>query len=181
MLRQLKKQTGSGIVWAMAVAGFLLLIVTAVLSISFSYHRRSQKNDQVRQAYLTARSGVDLVVEEFVAGSSTAEEILAFLRDQGQWQVEDVGFSAEMGRCSLLVSLDTQSVEGSAQVVTVTATAVAGSAVRSITATLIGVIDRKPPGSMDGETVESDTQRPAGRRLIWYLSSYTDGEKGETS
>lgn len=69
MFRKLKEEGGSGIIWAMAVAGFLLILVGAVLSISLAYQNRSRRNDDARQAYLTARSAADMVAQEFISGS----------------------------------------------------------------------------------------------------------------
>ena len=79
MFRKLKEEGCSGIIWAMAVAGFLLILVGAVLSISLAYQNRSRRNDDARQAYLTARSAADMVAQEFISGSPTAAEIFAYL------------------------------------------------------------------------------------------------------
>lgn len=105
MFRKLKEEGGSGIIWAMAVAGFLLILVGAVLSISLAYQNRSRRNDDARQAYLTARSAADMVAQEFISGSPTAAEIFAYLLEEA-WTVEDVGFAADMGRCSLHAVLE---------------------------------------------------------------------------
>ena len=126
----------------MAVAGFLLILVGAVLSISLAYQNRSRRNDDARQAYLTARSAADMVAQEFIAGSPTAAEIFAYLLEEA-WTVEDVGFAADMGRCSLHAVLEPYDGNTTRREITVTATAVKGRETRSVTASLVGVLQRQ--------------------------------------
>ena len=164
----MRQDAGSGIVWALTVAGFLLIIVGAVLTISLVYHNRSLKNDDQRQAYLTARSGADMIVSEFTAGSSTALEIYQHLQERTTWTVDDVGFDEEMGSCALTVRLDKPENSGSRLTITVTADAVKGNARQVIVATLAGVYadnDSSEPGAAEQE-------------LIWTLLSYRDGSDG---
>ena len=84
MKRKLRETAGSGVIWAMIVAGFLLIIIGAVLSMSLSYYQRSLRNGEARQAYLTARSAVDAMVQEFTGGSATSEEIYRYLQENGR-------------------------------------------------------------------------------------------------
>ena len=171
MFRKLKEEDGSGIIWAMAVAGFLLILVGAVLSISLAYQNRSRRNDDARQAYLTARSAADMVAQEFIAGSPTAAEIFAYLLEEA-WTVEDVGFAADMGRCSLHAVLEPYDGNTTRREITVTATAVKGRETQSVTASLVGVLQRQgeesTPGGMD-----SETGRPEEKTLTWYLAAYS--------
>ena len=69
MKRKLRETAGSGIIWAMIVAGFMLVIVSAVLTFSLNYYQRSLRNGELRQSYLTARSAADLMIREFVGGT----------------------------------------------------------------------------------------------------------------
>ena len=165
-----RRDAGSGVVWALAVAGFLLIIVTAVLTISLAYHNRSLRNDDQRQAYLTARSGVDMVAAEFTAGSSTAMEIYSYLKTNDVWTVDDVGFAEDMGSCALTVRLEQPASADERLTLTITADAEKGKGKQSITATLVGV-----------ET-ENDNSAPgaADTKLTWYITSYEDG-KGAVS
>lgn len=133
----------------MAVAGFLLILVGAVLSISLAYQNRSRRNDDARQAYLTARSAADMVAQEFIAGSPTAAEIFAYLLEEA-WTVEDVGFAADMGRCSLHAVLEPYDGNTTRREITVTATAVKGRETRSVTASLVGVLQRPGGGEHPG-------------------------------
>lgn len=160
-------EAGSGIVWALTVAGFLLILVGAVLTLSLSYHNRSLKNDDQRQAYLTARSGAEMIAKEFAKGSSTAREITAYLQENGTWTVDDVGFAAELGICSLLVRLEEQPGNGDTLTVTVTATAFKGDERQSVVATLTGIY------------VDNDNSDPgaAEKKLVWKIASYHDGDK----
>ena len=176
MLRNQKRTAGSGIIWAMAAAGFLVLIVGAALAISYGYHRRSIRNDDTRQAYLTARSGADLVVNEFITGSSTALEIYEYLQKNTIWEVPEVGFSEDMGECSLRVQLrEPEDAATTKRTIVVTAAAERNGRSRTVTAVLIGVIKRVGEGG-NSDDWDSETQKPTERSLTWYLSSYVDGE-----
>ena len=147
MLRNKKKIAGSGIIWAMAAAGFLVLIVGAALAISYGYHQRSIRNDNTRQAYLTARSGADLVVNEFITGSSTALEIYEYLQKNTVWEVPEVNFTEDMGDCSLLVQLqEPEDAATTKRTITVTATAERSGRSRTVTAILVGVVKRVGEG-----------------------------------
>lgn len=172
MLRKLRQNDGSAIIWAMAAAGFLLILVSAVLGISLAYQNRSRRNDDARQAYLTARSAADMVVQEFTSGTSTAAEIFAYLQERGQWTVEDVGFGAEMGACSLRAALEPFDSQTTKRVITVSATAVKGGESRSVTATIVGVLQRQGEDTPSGG-VDSETQNPAEKTRTWYLSAYS--------
>ncbi|MEG2213842.1 MAG: pilus assembly protein, partial [Clostridiales bacterium] len=69
---------GSAMVWAVISMTVVLLIVTGVVTLSNAYAKRSIDENAGRQAYLTARSMVDVVLskidgyhEDFPAGSSS--------------------------------------------------------------------------------------------------------------
>ena len=179
--------SGSAIVWAMIVGGFLLLMVAATLTISYVYHQRSVRNTDDRQAYLTARSGVDLIVNEFTAGSANADTIYQALQTDGNASIPDVGFHEEqMGSCSLELALTEaepaagEGEEGKPATIVVTATAAYKGRSRTIIATLVGVQSRKddPAG---GETDSGGGSAGEEEELTWYLSSYRDGGGGAVS
>lgn len=187
---QRRKNSGSAIVWAMMVGGFLLIIVAATLTISYVYQQRSVRNTRDQQAYLTARSGVDLIVNEFTAGSVVSDEIHASLANSPDNPIDiaDVGFDAEkMGTCSLHIEF-TEAAEGSGDsggkpaTIVVTATASFKGRSRTIRATLIGVSSRKgEEGAEEGADEGNGTigEGPdAIDRLSWYVSAYTDGGEG---
>lgn len=169
-----KHDAGSGIVWAITVAGFLLIIVSAVLTISYVYHNRSVQNDDGRQAYLTARSAVDMIVGELTEGSSTGREIYRFLQDNEVWTVEDVGFTSSMGSCGVTVKLETPKAEDGRLQLTVTAAAEKEGQYRTVTANLAGIFETQPTGGESGSV--SGTKYPT-----WYIISYTDGGRGAAS
>ena len=169
MFRLIRNKNGSGIIWAMAVAGFLLLILGAVLTISLTYHSRSLKNDDTRQVYLTARSGVNMIIKEFTKGSEASERIYDYLEINGTWTVDDAGFVEPMGSCSIELKLEPQEdSEKTEKTITIKATAEKNSKIKTIKATIIGVIERQ--GSSPEITPDPD-------KLKWYVSSYTDGGK----
>ena len=66
-----------------------------------------------------------MVAQEFISGSPTAAEIFAYLLEEA-WTVEDVGFAADMGRCSLHAVLEPYDGNTTRREITVTATAVKG-------------------------------------------------------
>lgn len=163
---------GSGLVWAMAVGGFLLIIVGAALTISYHYHQRSIQNNDIRQAYLTARSGAEMVVNEFTAGTAVSQDIYHYLQENTTWSVADVTFAEQMGTCTLTAQLlPPEKEQTTKQTIIITATAQKNGATKTITATLIGVLART-----QADIQESwDTQNPADITVSWYLSAYTDG------
>lgn len=60
----MKNEKGSSIVTAMVVAMILTILLGACFAIASSYHTRSLKNHQERQAYLTAKSIVDTISDQ---------------------------------------------------------------------------------------------------------------------
>ena len=178
MRKKWKDETGSGIIWAMAVGGFLILIVGAALTISYAYHQRSIKNEDTRQVYLTARSGADLIVNEFTAWSSTASSIYTYLQTNTVWTVEDVGFEKDMGTCRLSVKLEKpENNTTTKRTVTVTSTAKLEGKTKTVIATLVGVVQRDGTTPAPAPSLEpgAATPTPSQQQLTWYVSSYTDG------
>ncbi len=159
---------GSGLVWALAVGGFLMILVTATLTVAFHYSQAGLVGRNERQAHLTARSGAALVVSLLTTGGDEGDAICDYLAANGHWQVEDIGFREEMGRCALAVTLlPPAGGSGEQNRIEVTAIANVAGEERKITATLVGVIAR---------ATESGSVPPRpGNRLSWYLSSYTEG------
>ncbi len=174
MLRKLKDNTGSGLIWAMAVGSFLLLIVAGTLTIAYSYNLRSLKNNDARQVYLTARSGADLIVAEFTSGSTTAASIYGYLEENGTWTVDDVAFREEMGQCALTVVLDEpEDADTTKRTIQVQSTATLNGKSQTVIATVIGVIERE--GEDDPLPDDDETETTDETELTWYLSSYSDG------
>lgn len=163
---KIKNCNGAGLIWAMAVGSFLLLIVAGTLTIALSYSHRSTENNDARQAYLTARAGADLIVQEFVGGSDNADRIYNYLEDYDDWTTS-VGFKEELGDCRVTVTLEApEDDEATKRTIRIESTATVGDQDRVVDATIIGVVQREgaiPEGDEDDST------------LTWYLSSYTDG------
>lgn len=66
----MKNQKGSTIVTAMVIAMVLTILLGACFAIASSYHNRSIKNHQERQAYLTAMSIVDTISAKICANDN---------------------------------------------------------------------------------------------------------------
>lgn len=66
----MKNERGSTIVTAVVVGMILTILVVACFAIASSYHMRSLKNHQERQAYLTARAIVDTISTQIQAGNA---------------------------------------------------------------------------------------------------------------
>lgn len=187
MARIWKDREGSGLIWAMAAGAFLLIIVTAVLTISNAYGNRSVDNNKEQQAYLTARSGVDLIVKEFLEGSLNSDDILVYLEKYGSWSTNDVGFDERMGTCSLTaVLLEPESKTDTKRTIEITATAVADGKTQTVKATISGVLQREgdPNASapVSGGTDESGGEvDPLKTPLTWYVVSYEDGGRSDVS
>lgn len=177
MVQLRKNNAGSGLVWAMAVGSFLLIIITALLSVSYFYSGRSLKNNNEQQAYLTARSGVDLIAKEFVEGSTNSDEMFAYLEQHGTWEIQDVGFPEEMGTCTLSAVLIEPGEDETKRTIEITARAVVEEKTQTVTATISGVIQREgtstPVFPDTGEDGEPDDTYP----LTWYVVSYENGGK----
>lgn len=88
-----KNENGSTILWTMLISMVLLVIVAATLSISYAYSHRSLNGNDQKQAYFTARSAVNMVVNEFSSNSPDAQVIVTYLMDSRSWHTDDVGFS----------------------------------------------------------------------------------------
>lgn len=184
MPRKWKDDSGSSLVWAIAVAGFLLIVVSAVLSVSLSFSKRSMDIHKEQQAYLTARSGVDLITQEFVTGSSNSEKIYYYLEAKQSWSVSDVGFEEDMGTCSIEAQLlEPETPADTKRTILVTATGTVDGCSRTISATLVGVVQREGTASAPEESSgeEDGTVSDPTKRLTWYVSAYTDGGKEAAS
>lgn len=132
----IKDRRGSAVIWALAVGSFLMIILIAILSISLFYGQRSLDNNDNRQAYLTARAGVDLIVQAFLSDNENSRTIYTYLSTNTKWNVADIGFENDMGTCALEVTLDAANAAN--QTITVKATAVKSSSTKTITAILTG-------------------------------------------
>jgi hypothetical protein len=169
MLLKIKNNRGSGLVWALAVGSFLLFIVTGALTIALHYSQRSAQNNDARQAYLTARSGADLIAQEFINGSDNAASIYSFLETNEAWIIPDVGFQDNLGYCTITVILEEPEDEDTTKrTIQIESSATVNDENRIINATIIGVIQR--------EGIEPQEDGGEDETLTWYLSSYTDGQ-----
>ncbi|WP_028042154.1 hypothetical protein [Candidatus Stoquefichus massiliensis] len=66
----MNNEKGSSIVMAVVVGMVLTVLLGACFAIASSYHNRSIRNNQERQAYLTAKSIVDTISLQITAGNS---------------------------------------------------------------------------------------------------------------
>lgn len=170
MSEKIRNSKGSGLIWALAVGSFLLLIVAGTLTIALSYSKRSMENNDARQAYFTARSGADLIVQEFVSGSDNAGEIYSYLEANDVWTIQDVGFQEELGVCTVTVTLAApEDDETTKRTILIESAATVSDQSRVVDATIIGVVQR------EGTTQENDGNDD--ETLTWYLSSYADGQE----
>ena len=64
----MKNEKGSSIVTALVIAMIMTVLLGGCFAIASSYHTRSIKNHQERQAYLTAKSIVDTIAVKIQAG-----------------------------------------------------------------------------------------------------------------
>lgn len=58
-----QNQKGSTLVWAITIIMVMMVLITAMLTISHQYYARSQQNFKIRQAQVTARSAGDSLSE----------------------------------------------------------------------------------------------------------------------
>lgn len=65
----MKNEKGSTIVTAIVIAMILTVLLGTILLIANSYHNRSLKNNQDRQAYLTAKSIVDTISKQIAVNN----------------------------------------------------------------------------------------------------------------
>lgn len=156
---------GSAVVWAIATVGFLVIIITAFLTVSLRFAEGSISNAHQRQAYLTSRSAVDLVMQEFLDGTTNADEIYNYLLANGTWQVNSMNFPADMGTCSLTAVLTKGASAADGTTIRLTATAKANGYQQILSAVLKGVYVR------EGDPIPAE--KPLA--LTWYLSVYEDG------
>ena len=89
-------ERGSALAWSMAVVMILLIIVTAVLSLSMNYANRSFTNNARQQAYYTAKSAVDLLAEKIGANNPD----LTPTADHPLIEVTELRFDSGMGTCT---------------------------------------------------------------------------------
>lgn len=65
-----KNQRGAAILWAIVVIMVLMITVSAALGISYSYYNRSIRNNERRQAYITAKGLIQDIVEKIELDNS---------------------------------------------------------------------------------------------------------------
>lgn len=58
-----RNQKGSTLVWAITIIMVMMVLITAMLTISHQYYARSQQNFKIRQAQVTAQSAGDSLSE----------------------------------------------------------------------------------------------------------------------
>lgn len=58
-----RNQKGSTLVWAITIIMVMMVLITAMLTISHQYYARSQQNFKIRQAQITAQSAGDSLSE----------------------------------------------------------------------------------------------------------------------
>ena len=99
----LRNKRGSAILWGFLTSAFLIIIIFAVLSLAFSFHRRSLNSSRERQAYYTARSAAEIISKQIANGNAS----LLPLNVSDEVSVSDVVFSEQMGDCSAVVKRTT--------------------------------------------------------------------------
>ncbi|MEG2181663.1 MAG: hypothetical protein RRY69_01205 [Oscillospiraceae bacterium] len=107
----IKDKNGSAIIWSVIVLAMLTAFVVAALTIAYSYHQRSLRYYEDRQAYFTSRSAAVSLAKKLVS-----EDALLMPKKVGDTINSDISFPPEMGKCTAQIK------RVSDDVITVTAT-----------------------------------------------------------
>lgn len=86
----------------------LMILITAVMTMSFGYYSRIVNEKNRKQAFYTARSVAEVLAEECVNGGG--QNMAAMIPDQfsPSKETEILGLPKEMGRCILRTEYDDQ-------------------------------------------------------------------------
>ncbi len=98
-------KSGSAILWAVMVLAMLSVFVTAALTITFSYHRRSITDIDSRQSYITARS-VALSLAKQIENGGFTNMIPSTAGSEITTPVS--GLAQGMGECSVRVRRESE-------------------------------------------------------------------------
>lgn len=98
---------GSALMWAIVVCLIIGILTFAASSIALSYHKRSVNNIEKNQAYLTARSAVNVVSNEIISKTETGLDMLAYLGliENNTLFIPEFNFKENMGTCNLSATL----------------------------------------------------------------------------
>lgn len=107
-----RKERGSAIIWAMAVIMLLVVLVTAALSIALAYFSASLHENQQKQAYLTARSAVNILTEQVNDEVNKKDLIPTKYGETGKIKIPSVKMSDQMGTCSAELTRTKETVNG---------------------------------------------------------------------
>lgn len=174
LINALKSKRGSAIVWAFGVSMVLLIILEGVLLASKSYASRSYYNNSQQQAYMTARSAVEMICKQFT-DYNTEDELVAINKmcDElaevpDQTQTYNLDFGEPMGACELTIKMIGK------KRIEVWATAQGDKDPVTVKATLRGGIEPR----VDSSYVSSMIYHPeTGRPLVqWFVVEYSNIE-----
>jgi len=122
---------GSALVWALVTIFVLVIFIGTTLTMAFSYYNRSLINNDLKQAYFTARSVVDALKDEIQADTANGQAILAELDTVGDTvNIENINFvgdSTDQGYITATVILE------ETDTIIITATAYIGERTKTVT------------------------------------------------
>ncbi len=123
----LRNKRGSALLWATIVSAFMVILLLALLTLSFSYYHRSLRSSWSTQAYYTAMSVTTALAEELCDGGDeflphTVGESIA---------VNSIALGEDMGTCTANV------MRSSDDEVVITATAEYAGCERSVSVRLV--------------------------------------------
>ncbi|MDD4571865.1 MAG: hypothetical protein PHN47_05230 [Clostridia bacterium] len=100
------KDQGSALIWTLLVF-LILLVILAGAGVTVS-SRNSQNLAELaeEQAYITARSGAELIAKEICSGTNQTTIITQHLLDHGYLTVNNADLPESMGDCNILLTLE---------------------------------------------------------------------------
>lgn len=155
----MRNNRGSALVWAVSSMLVLMIVVVGALTLGGSYAGRSVMDNSSRQAYLTARSAVDVMLaqidgyefeQENEEGIWTAINAANPLLKESGVSVDGFDFPPEMGEI-----IAASVMPGAENIWTVSATARCGNAEETVTAQIKLKMTVIPP-STSGKVVMSE-------------------------
>ncbi len=154
-----KNEKGSSLIFAVVVIMVLSIVIAAALAISYTYYNRSIANNSKRQAYLTAKSVLNNVVDNIVSEKNTNGTYSSLIpSDAGDISYSISDFPAEMGTVKSIEfakSLEKDEKDLEIEKVTISVSAIYG--------------DKE-------KTINADLKRYADKYSNWQLIKYYEGE-----
>ena len=141
-----KNEKGSSLIFAVVVIMVLSIVIAAALAISYTYYNRSIANNSKRQAYLTAKSVLNNVVDNIVSEKNTNGTYSSLIpSDAGDISYSISDFPAEMGTVKSIEfakSLEKDEKDLEIEKVTISVSAIYGDKEKTINADLKRYADK---------------------------------------